>query len=267
MACHLLAHARHHQFRACRHGCSLPVGFAILAIEGRAGIVGRLYRIVYRQSERVAELVVEYAAAVVQLGKTQTEPLHLQFVSGDVVLERHALLLLLGNVVDELLGERDVVLYHPLAVCGLHQVQILAQSDEALVLQIESQLGPSLVGTQLCQTDACIDGSAGIDGLAGIYHQLVAEVGRMEAMHMGKVAVGEHCIADIAGRDLGSHIGQTLAAGCPDTLVGSCHSSLARADGAVVLVYQSKHVSDGHPVLILSMSVGRNGDTHGYRIE
>ena len=66
--------------------------------------------------QRIAELVVEDAAVVVECSQTEFQALHLQFVTGDVVFQRHALFLLFLDVINKLSGQFDILFIHSDAV-------------------------------------------------------------------------------------------------------------------------------------------------------
>jgi hypothetical protein len=53
--------------------------------------------------------MVQDAPVVSERRKTEFETFHLEFVSGDVVLQRHSVRLFLLDVVDELAGQLDVM--------------------------------------------------------------------------------------------------------------------------------------------------------------
>ncbi len=83
---------------------------------------------------RVAKLVVENASVVAQGCQAQFKRLHLQFISGDVVLEGHSLLVFFSYVGYKFASQVYVLLIHLYLVVYLVEVEILSQGDEAYLL-------------------------------------------------------------------------------------------------------------------------------------
>ena len=104
-----------HERRTYQTG-RLPICFTILGVifVSYCSIRNNLFAGINVQ--RIAELVVEDAAVVVECSQTEFQTLHLQFVTGDVVFQRHALFLLFLDVINKLSGQFDILFIHSDAV-------------------------------------------------------------------------------------------------------------------------------------------------------
>ena len=142
--------------------------------------------------------MVQDAPVVSERRKTEFETFHLEFVSGDVVLQRHALCLFLLDVVDELAGQLDILFIHLDTVVYLIKVEILPQGDEANLLSGEFHANLCLLLSEFGEFDTCVDGSTGINHLLCLEGEVVAEMWRFQAVNVAEVAVGNQRIADIA---------------------------------------------------------------------
>ena len=142
--------------------------------------------------------MVQDASVVSERRKTEFETFHLEFVSGDVVLQRHSVRLFLLDVVDELAGQLDVLFIHLDAVVYLIEVEILTECDEANLLTGEFYAYFCLLLSEFGEFDACIDGSTGINHLLCLEGEVVAEMWGFQTMNVAEVTVGNQRIADVA---------------------------------------------------------------------
>ena len=142
--------------------------------------------------------MVQDASVVSERRKTEFETFHLEFVSGDVVLQRHSVRLFLLDVVDELAGQLDVLFIHLDAVVYLVKVEILSEGDEANLLSGEFHAYFCLLLSEFGEFDTCVDGSTGVNHLLCLEGEVVAEMWRFQAVNVAEVAVGNQRIADIA---------------------------------------------------------------------
>ena len=193
--------------------CRLPVSLALLTVGliGDRGIGDNLnllaclillasffLQVSLVHSEGIAKLMVQDAPVVSECRQTEFEAFHLEFVSGDVVLQRHAVRLLLLDVVDELAGQLDVLFIHLDTVVYLIEVEILTECDEANLLTGEFHAYFCLLLSEFGEFDACIDGSTGVNHLLSLEGEVVAEMWGFQTMNVAEVAVGNQRIADIA---------------------------------------------------------------------
>ena len=142
--------------------------------------------------------MVQDAPVVSERRKTEFEAFHLEFVSGDVVLQRHSVRLFLLDVVDELAGQLDVLFIHLDAVVYLIEVEILAEGDEANLLSGEFHAYFCLLLSEFGELDACVDGSTGVNHLLCLEGEVVAEMWGFQTMNVAEVTVGNQRIADVA---------------------------------------------------------------------
>ena len=142
--------------------------------------------------------MVQDAPVVSERRKTEFEAFHLEFVSGDVVLQRHSVRLFLLDVVDELAGQLDVLFIHLDAVVYLIEVEILPQGDEANLLSGEFHAYLCLLLSEFGEFDTCVDGSTGINHLLSLEGEIVAEMWGFQTMNVAEVTVGNQRIADVA---------------------------------------------------------------------
>ena len=142
--------------------------------------------------------MVQDASVVPKRRQTEFETFHLEFVSGDVVFQRHTLCLFFLDVFDELAGQLDVLFIHLDAVVYLVKVEILPQGDEANLLTGEFYAYFCLLLSEFGEFDTCVDGSTGVNHLLSLEGEVVAEMWRFQAVNVAEVAVGNQRIADIA---------------------------------------------------------------------
>ena len=168
--------------------------------------------------------MVQDASVVPECRQTEFEAFHLEFVSGDVVLQRHSVRLLLLDVVDELTGQLDVLFVHLDAVVYLIKVEILPQGDEANLLSGEFHAYLCLLLSEFGELDACVDGSTGVNHLLCLEGEVVAEMWGFQTMNVAEVAVGNQRIADVTEREGSIEVGQFLAFGRFDAEMGCFYS-------------------------------------------
>ena len=142
--------------------------------------------------------MVQDASVVPECRKTEFEAFHLEFVSGDVVLQRHSVRLFLLDVIDELVGQLDVLFIHLDAVVYLVKVEILPQGDEANLLSGEFHAYFCLLLSEFGEFDTCVDGSTGVNHLLCLEGEVVAEMWGFQTMNVAEVTIGNQGIADIA---------------------------------------------------------------------
>ena len=193
--------------------------------------------------------MVEDASVVAQGCQSEFERLHLELVSGDVVLERHSLLLLRLDVGDELAGQGDVLLVHLDLIVNLVEVQILPQGDEAHLLSGEFHAHLSLLLAQFGEADSGVDGSTCIDHLLGLQGEVVAEVRGAQTVYVGEVTVGEQGVADVTEGEGGIDVGQFLALSRLDAEIGGLHARFHGAKTLVVILNLGEELVDGHRLL------------------
>ena len=200
--------------------CRLPVSLAFLAVGlvGDSGIgdnlnilISQVHLAILVHSEGIAKLMVQDASVVPECRKTELEAFHLEFVSGDVVLQRHAVRLLLLDVSDELAGQLDVLFIHLDTVVYLVKVEILTEGDEANLLSGKFHAYFCLLLTEFGEFDACVDGSTGVNYLLCLEGEVVAEMWGFQTMNVAEVAVGNQRIADVTEREGSIKVGQFLA--------------------------------------------------------
>ena len=168
--------------------------------------------------------MVQDAPVVSERRQTEFEAFHLEFVSGDIVLQRHALCLLLLDIFDELTGQFDVLLIYLDAVVYLVKVEILTEGDEANLLSGKFHAYLCLLLSEFGELDACIDGSTGINHLLCLEGEVVAEMWGLQTMNVAEVAVGNQRIADVTEREGSIKVGQFLAFGRFDAEMGCFYS-------------------------------------------
>ncbi len=169
--------------------------------------------------------------------------------------------MLLVDVVDELLCERDVALQHLFAVGNLLQVEILAQSHKPLSLSAQFGAHGSLLRPYLSHLYACADSTSGIYHLLSVERERVAEMRTCEVLHIREVAVHEQRVAVIACAEAGIDVRQPLALGRFHTLAGHFDTRLLRLQCRVVLLYEVKELADVHRPCVLG--IGHRGHGHG----
>ena len=155
--------------------------------------------------------MVKDASVVSERRKTELETFHLEFVSGDVVLQCHAVRLLLLDVVDELASQFDVLLINLDTVVYLVKVEILTEGDEANLLSGKFHAYFCLLLSEFGEFDACVDGSTGVNHLLCLEGEVVAEMWGFQTMNVAEVAVGNQRIADVTEREGSIKVGQFLA--------------------------------------------------------
>ena len=101
--------------------------------------------------------MIQDAPVVSERRKTEFEAFHLEFVSGDVILQRHAVRLFLLDVVDELASQFDVLLINLDTVVYLVKVEILTEGDEANLLSGKFHAYFCLLLTEFGELDACVE--------------------------------------------------------------------------------------------------------------
>ena len=198
--------------------------------------------------------MIQNATCILQLHQIQAQCLHLQLIACDVVLQRHALLVLLAYVVNEFLGECNVAFKYLLAMGNLLQVEILTQCHKTLVLLVQSHSKCGLLYTQFCHFYACINGASGIDSLLGVHHKLITKVGRRQVLPVAKVTIRHQRVANIAGAELGVHVGQSITLSSLYALLGSSHCGATGLNTLVVFANQLKQLVDIHLSDGLSLS-------------
>ena len=142
--------------------------------------------------------MVQDAPVVSERRQTELEAFHLEFVSGDVVLQRHSLRLLLLDILDELAGQFDVLFIYLDAVVYLIEVEILTEGDEANLLSGKFHAYFCLLLSEFSELDACVDGSTGVNYLLSLEGEIVAEMWGFQTMNVAEVTVGNQRIADVA---------------------------------------------------------------------
>ena len=71
---------------------------------------------------------------------------------------------------------------------------------------------------------------------------------RRESVDVGKVTVGKKRVADIAHRERGVEVRQSLGAGTLPPFLGCGDSSIVSFHGAVLSIKNTKHVMDAQSV-------------------
>ena len=142
--------------------------------------------------------MVQDAPVVSERRQTEFETFHLEFVSGDVILQRHSVRLFLLDVIDELAGQLDVLFIHLDAVVYLIEVEILPQGDEADLLSGEFHAYFCLLLSEFGEFDTCVYGSTGVNHLLCLEGEVVAEMWGFQSMNVAEVTVGNQRIADVA---------------------------------------------------------------------
>ena len=142
--------------------------------------------------------MVQDAPVVSERRQTELETFHLEFVSGNVVLQRHSVRLFLLDVINDLAGQLDVLFIHLDAVVYLVKVEILPQGDEANLLSGEFHAYLCLLLSEFGELDTCVDGSTGVNHLLCLEGKVVAEMWGFQTMNVAEVTVGNQRIADIA---------------------------------------------------------------------
>ena len=142
--------------------------------------------------------MVQDASVVSERRKTEFEAFHLELVSGDVVLQRHSLRLLLLDILDELAGQFDVLFIYLDTVVYLVKVEILTEGDEANLLSGKFHAYFCLLLSEFGEFDACVDGSTGVNHLLSLEGEIVAEMWGFQTMNVAEVTVGNQRIADVA---------------------------------------------------------------------
>lgn len=155
--------------------------------------------------------MVEHAALILKLAQSEFERLHLQFISCNVVAQRYALFVLCLYIGNKFFGKRNVAVINFHSVRQLNQVEILAESHEALLTAAEGNACLCLLFLKFGKAYARVDGSSGINHLLSLERKTVAEVWLGDAFGIAEIAVGHKHVAVITNRQRSINIRQTPA--------------------------------------------------------
>ena len=160
----------------------------------------------------------------------------------------------------EALRQLDIALQNTFAVGQLLQVEVLPQDQQALLLAREVGGELCLLQPQFGEAHTGVDGSAGVNGLLGVDHKLVAKVGRVKPMHFAEVAIHEQGVANKTGGKASVDVGKALAARRFHPLAGYLNTRLARAYAAIGMLQKAKHLADGELAGGLGGASNRQGN-------
>ena len=232
------------QGQVALQGHLLPVAF------GQRGHVGREQRSVGdnlgagRQMQGGHQLMVHDAAGVFHLRQLQLQRFALQLVAGDVVLQGGSLVAACLHVTDYLFGQFQILLQNLTLIAQLIDVQVVAYQQEADFLTVLLRVQSCHLLAQFGQGNAAVHRTTGVNHLLRLKSEVVAEVGHRNVGAVAEVAVPQAAVAQVADRQTGGDIGQTLCLGGLQRLVGSLAGRGIGLNTLAVFVGQAEHLID-----------------------
>ena len=189
--------------------------------------------------------MVKYRTVVMELCKVEFEVLHLEFIARDIVLQRHSLRFSRLDIVEQSLGQFDILLHDFDAVVNLCYVEIFTDSEEPLLLPYLFCTDGSLSGRYLSEAHSRVQGSSCVDRLTCFECEVVAEMRGVKTVGVSEVAVCHQSVSDVTGAETRVDIRQFLTLRYFDALLRYLFAGSLCLQTLAVRFYEFKELMDG----------------------
>ena len=203
--------------------------------------------------------MIQDTTLILQFLQIQTQRLHLQLITCNIVLQCHAQFVLCLDVVYQPLRQFDILPHYLLTVFELEDFQILSQSQEPLLLAALLFTNLSLLMLKCSQCNTSIDSSTCIHHLLCFQRQRVTPAWSCKALSICEITIHHDHIAIHRHRCRCRQLRQSRRASRLYPFLSKFYAYLLLSKSLAVAFHQLKQFVNCHLALRLSLRHRRSG--------